>query len=203
MRLRLRSRRLGLRLRLGLGAQSPCPAALALDGLGGRLVGQVVVDVTAPAGQGQDDEDDAEEPLHPQPCRVRERVVVGDVQPAAGGGSKPWAQPSTVVRVSGLPSRVAVPALGGGVGQAQDAAVGARLDVRVDLDGPGRHGPGLAAPRRTFPAADFSPDTMVARATSWSTRHSPLPSCWLSLLRPGVASRTRVTSRGAPLCTST
>ncbi len=67
--------------------------------------------------------------------------------------------------------------------------------------GPAATGSAPCAP--DVPAPGFSPDTTVARATSWFTRHSPLPSCWLSLLSPGVASRTRVTSRGAPLCTST
>ncbi|EPJ35770.1 hypothetical protein STAFG_7180 [Streptomyces afghaniensis 772] len=192
---------LGLRrpfgLGLRLGAQAAGPTALARDRLrrDGRLLGQIVVDVAAPAGQGQHDEDDGEEALRPQPRGVADGVVVGDVQRAAGAGSsKPWAQPSTVVGVSGLPSSVAVQ---------PSEAVSARRSTRPSEP------VGIVVWMSTGPAATVcgvpEPEagTMVARATSWSICHSAPPFCWLSRVRPGVASRTRVTSRGAPWWTRT
>ncbi|CAM5743230.1 hypothetical protein SALBM311S_12046 [Streptomyces alboniger] len=86
--------------------------------------------------------------------------------PPEAGSSKPWAQPSTVVRVSGRPSRVAVQ---------PSAAVSARRRTRPSAPD------GIVVWMSTGPAATGrgvpDPVTMVARATSWSTRHRPLPSC--------------------------
>ncbi len=134
-------------LRLGLGAQPAGPAAVAYQGLGrdGRLLGQVVVDVTAAAGQRHDDEDQGEQALRPHPQGVGERIVVGDVEGAAGRGQFEALGPA-VDRGGG--ERLAVegggPALGGGVGQAQDAALRAVLDLGVDLDRSRGHGLRLA-----------------------------------------------------------
>ncbi len=74
-----------------------------------------------------------------------ERIVVGDVEGAAGRGQFEALGPA-VDRGGG--ERLAVegggPALGGGVGQAQDAALRAVLDLGVDLDRSRGHGLRLA-----------------------------------------------------------
>ena len=75
--------------------------------------------------------------------------------------------------------------------------VGAGRDLGVRLDGAGARPAPARRVARTSAAVrrdDGGPAT-----TCRSTRHSALPSCWLSRVRPGVASRTRLISRGAPV----
>ena len=79
-------------------------------------------------------------------------------RPPPAGSSKPCAQPSTVVRESGVPSSVAS-SRGRRVGEPQHAALAAGRDARVRLDRSGRDGrPRLRRGRGRSCAGDLAVD---------------------------------------------
>lgn len=131
----------GHRLRLGRGAEPAGAAAVAVGRVrrdGECLLGQVVVDLPAAAGQGHDHQDQGDRALRPEPDGVGERGVVGEVQAAAARGQFEALGPAVDGHAG---QRLAVdrglPARCGLVGDPQDAALVARRDPGVGLDGPG------------------------------------------------------------------
>ena len=176
------------------GAPRP-PTGCGRDG--DLLLRQVVVDLPAAARQREHQQDQRERALGPDPGGVGDGVVVREVQPAALGGEFEALRPAVDGRpFSALAVERGLPAGVGAVGDAQHPArprrPGSWRAPRRGRTATGQRGSPLPCRR-----------TMVARATWRSTRHSALPSCWLSRLRPGVASRTRLIWRGAPSRTRT
>ncbi len=131
----------------GGGAQAAGAAAVARGVLGGQgdgLLRQVVVDGAAPPRQGEDQQDDGQGALGPQPGRAADGGFVGEVEAAALRGQLEALGPAVDGGLlQGRAVECGPPAVVGAVRDAQHPARAARRDLGVGLDGSRGDGQGL------------------------------------------------------------
>lgn len=188
------------RFGLGGGTQSAGPAALARHRLGGYgefLVGEVVVDTLAAAGECEDQQDDRECHLRPDPEGVGEGLAVADIQFPALGGKLESLGPA----VDGRPGERAsvqggLPARSCGVREPQDPARLPGLHRGVDADRARGDGLRLGTRVRRRTGDDRGPSDLPVDAPQLAAVQLAQPA------QSGVASSTRLIARGAPSLTS-